>query len=159
MQEEATMPKTREVVVTPEQERERIGTRDHHQKASVRTKAAAILKVAAGQAMGQVAVQGLLKPVKEEMVKAGLPVSHITTLQHLVTNGTSGTSGTSGTIVTCITTRILHLRTLRHRCPPGGLPLYRPHATSRLAPLLPVGAPHPSAHRRHPASANNQRPK
>src|SRR5258708_5370885 len=62
------MPKAREVVLTPEQERELIWTRDHHQKAYVRTKAAAILKVAAGQAMRQVAVHGLLKPVKEEGV-------------------------------------------------------------------------------------------
>jgi transposase len=53
------MPKAREVVLTPGQERELIWTRDHHQKAYMRTKAAAILKVAA---------HGLLKPVKQDVV-------------------------------------------------------------------------------------------
>ena len=62
------MAKARQVVLTPEQERELIWARDHHQQAYLRTKAAAILKVAAGQALRQVAKQGLLKPVKEEVV-------------------------------------------------------------------------------------------
>ena len=62
------MAQARQVVLTPEQERELIWARDHHQKAYLRTKAAAILKVAAGQAMRQVADHGLLKPVKEEVV-------------------------------------------------------------------------------------------
>ena len=42
------MAKARQVVLTPEQERELIWARDHHQKAYLRTKAAAILKVARG---------------------------------------------------------------------------------------------------------------
>ena len=62
------MAKARQVVLTPEQERELIWARDHHQKAYLRSKAAAILKVAAGQAMRQVAQHGLLKPVKQEVV-------------------------------------------------------------------------------------------
>ncbi|HEX6551908.1 MAG TPA: helix-turn-helix domain-containing protein [Ktedonobacteraceae bacterium] len=62
------MAKARQVVLTPAQERELIWARDHHQKAYLRTKAAAILKVAAGQAMRQVAAYGLLKPVKQEVV-------------------------------------------------------------------------------------------
>ena len=62
------MAQARQVVLTPEQERELIWARDHHQKAYVRTKAAAILKVAAGQSMRQVAAHGLLRAVKEEFV-------------------------------------------------------------------------------------------
>ena len=62
------MAQARQVVLTPEQERELIWARDHHQKAYVRTKAAAILKVAAGQSMRQVAMHGLLRAVKEEFV-------------------------------------------------------------------------------------------
>ncbi len=62
------MATARQVVLSPEQERELIWARDHHQKAYLRTKAAAILKVAAGQSMRQVANHGLLKSVKEEFV-------------------------------------------------------------------------------------------
>ena len=62
------MAQARQVVLTPEQERELIWARDHHQKAYLRMKAAAILKVAAGQSMRQVAAHGLLKAVKEEVV-------------------------------------------------------------------------------------------
>lgn len=62
------MAKARQVVLTPEQERELIWARDHHPKAYMRAKVAAILKVAAGQSMRQVALHGLLKPVKEEVV-------------------------------------------------------------------------------------------
>jgi transposase len=62
------MAKARQVVLSPEQERELIWARDHHQKAYMRTKAAAILKVAVGQSMRQVATHGLLKAVKEEAV-------------------------------------------------------------------------------------------
>ena len=60
------MAQARQVVLAAEQEL--IWARDHHQKASVRTKAAAILKVAAGQSMRQVARHGLLRAVKEEFV-------------------------------------------------------------------------------------------
>lgn len=62
------MAQARQVVLTPEQERELTWARDHHQKAYVRTKTAAILKVAAGQSLRQVATHGLLRAVKEEFV-------------------------------------------------------------------------------------------
>jgi transposase len=62
------MAKARQVVLTAQQKRELMWARDHHQKAYLRTKAAAIIKVAAGQAMRQVAEHGLLKSVKEEVV-------------------------------------------------------------------------------------------
>jgi transposase len=62
------MAKARQVMLSPEQERELIWARDHHQKAYLRTKAAAILKVAVGQSMRRVAKHGLLKPIKEEAV-------------------------------------------------------------------------------------------
>lgn len=66
------MAQARQVVLTPEQERELIWARDHHQKAYVRPKAAAILKGAAGQSMRQVASHGLLRAVKEEFVSDGI---------------------------------------------------------------------------------------
>lgn len=62
------MPKARQVVLSKEQKDELLQARDHHPKAYVRVKAAAILKVAAGQSMRQVAANGLLKAVKEEVV-------------------------------------------------------------------------------------------
>lgn len=62
------MAHARQVLLTPEQERELIWAREHQQKAYVRSKAAAILKVAAGQSMRQVALHGLLRPIKEECV-------------------------------------------------------------------------------------------
>ena len=42
--------------------------RDHHQKASMRERAAAILKVASGLSMLQVALHGLLKPRRYETI-------------------------------------------------------------------------------------------
>jgi transposase len=54
--------------LTAEQEHELQRARDQHRKAYVRVKAAAILKVAAGQSRRQVALHGLLKPVAEETV-------------------------------------------------------------------------------------------
>ncbi len=44
--------------------------RDHHPKASVRVKAAGILKVWHGASRRQVAKSGLLKPVRRETVQA-----------------------------------------------------------------------------------------
>ena len=44
--------------------------RDHHPKPYVRERAAAILKVAAGQPVRRVAAGGLLKPRREETVSA-----------------------------------------------------------------------------------------
>jgi transposase len=46
--------------------RELIVARDHHPKPYVRERAAALLKVAAGASMRQVAAHGLLKPRHEE---------------------------------------------------------------------------------------------
>lgn len=43
--------------------------RDHHPKPYIRTRAAAILKVAAGQSIRQVALYGLLWPYEPEAVK------------------------------------------------------------------------------------------
>lgn len=62
------MPKARQVILSKEQKQELMQARDHHAKAYVRVKAAAILKVAAGQSVRQVAAHGLLKAVKEEVV-------------------------------------------------------------------------------------------
>lgn len=62
------MAQARQVMLTDEQKRELIWARDHHEKAYVSTKAAAILKVAAGQSMRQVAAHGLLRAVKEDYV-------------------------------------------------------------------------------------------
>ena len=46
-----------------------IRTRDHHPKAYLRMKAAALLKVDDGQSIKEVAAQGLLKPVGYETVR------------------------------------------------------------------------------------------
>jgi len=54
--------------VKPEQVQELAHARDHHPKASLRVTAAAILKVASGVSMREVAHHGLLKPVDEETV-------------------------------------------------------------------------------------------
>lgn len=52
----------------PEQVQELESARDHHPKAYLRVKSAAILKVASGLSMREVAHHGLLKPVDEETV-------------------------------------------------------------------------------------------
>lgn len=52
----------------PEQLQELEHARDHHPKAYLRVKVAAILKVASGLSMRWVAHHGLLKPVDEETV-------------------------------------------------------------------------------------------
>jgi hypothetical protein len=49
------MPKAQAVELTAEQEQELRRARDHHRKAYVRVKAAAILKVVAGESSRQVA--------------------------------------------------------------------------------------------------------
>ena len=51
----------REVTLSGEQAAELLKTRDHHAKAYMRERAAAILKVASGQAVRQVAATGLYK--------------------------------------------------------------------------------------------------
>ena len=57
-----------EVQLTTEQQDELVWARDHHEKAYVRERAAAILKVAAGQSVRQLALHGLLKPREPETV-------------------------------------------------------------------------------------------
>jgi transposase len=50
------------IELTPEQERELVDLRDHAPKAYVRERTAALLKLAAGESLTQVAQQGLLRP-------------------------------------------------------------------------------------------------
>ena len=56
------MAQRREVTLSREQEGELLQTRDHHEKPYMRERAAAILKVASGQPVRQVAASGLYKP-------------------------------------------------------------------------------------------------
>ncbi|MFL5663462.1 MAG: hypothetical protein ACJ8BW_19285 [Ktedonobacteraceae bacterium] len=58
----------RHVNLSEEQQRELCDCRDHHELPYMRLKAAAILKVAAGQTIKQVALTGLNKPVTQERV-------------------------------------------------------------------------------------------
>lgn len=62
------MAQPRCVHLTSEQTQELVEVRDHHEKAYVRERAAAILKVANGLSMAQVAKHGLLKPRRYETV-------------------------------------------------------------------------------------------
>lgn len=55
------MPKTRKLTLTTEQSAELSQVRDHHPKNYMRERAAALLKIAAGEVASQVAAQGLLK--------------------------------------------------------------------------------------------------
>jgi transposase len=64
------MAQALQVELTSAQQQELEHLRAHAAKAYVRVKAAAILKVAAGQAARQVAQHGLLKPVQPETVSA-----------------------------------------------------------------------------------------
>jgi transposase len=66
------MPKGQAVRLSVEQRQELEQVRDHHSKAYMRVKAAAIIKVADGQSRRQVALHGLLKPVVEETVSQWL---------------------------------------------------------------------------------------
>ena len=58
------------VTLSPAQVQELEQVRDHHALAYVRIKAAGILKVRQGQSLRHVAMNGLLKPVRRETVKA-----------------------------------------------------------------------------------------
>ena len=58
----------RSVTLSEEQAQELRHCRDHHPLPYIRMKAAAILKVATGQTIKQVALTGLHKPVTEECV-------------------------------------------------------------------------------------------
>lgn len=56
------MPAPLSLRLTPEQQRELETTRDHHPRAYMRERAAAMLKIAQGHSAHQVALTGLLKP-------------------------------------------------------------------------------------------------
>src|SRR5436309_10305282 len=60
----------RQIILREEQEQELRHCRDHHELPSMRLKAAAILKVAAGQTIKHVALTGLKKPITQECVSA-----------------------------------------------------------------------------------------
>jgi hypothetical protein len=60
----------RSVTLSEEQAQELRHCRDHHPLPYMRLKAAAILKVATGQTIKQVALTGLHKPVAEECVSS-----------------------------------------------------------------------------------------
>jgi len=60
------MAQPRCIHLTTEQAEELVWVRDHHQKAYMRERAAAILKVAGGLSMLQVGLHGLLKPRRHE---------------------------------------------------------------------------------------------
>lgn len=64
------MPKVFKLSLTVKQEKELIAARDHHEKAYVRERAAAILKVGGGQSIRQVALNGLLKRHDPHTVKS-----------------------------------------------------------------------------------------
>ena len=64
------MPKVFNLLLTPTQKQELKEARDHHPKPYVRERAAAILKVSAGQSIRKVALDGLLKPHSPHTVKA-----------------------------------------------------------------------------------------
>ncbi len=63
------MARRTQVTLTAEQEAELIQVRDRHPTAYMRERAAGVLKVAAGQSVNQVALQGLLRPHEPETVR------------------------------------------------------------------------------------------
>jgi hypothetical protein len=73
----------RPVILSEEQDQELRYCRDHHHLAYMRLKAAAILKVATGQTIKQVALSGLNKPVTQECVSAWISRSEQEGLQGL----------------------------------------------------------------------------
>ena len=62
------MAQPRCIHLTAAQTEELQGVRDHHKKAYMRERAAAILKVASGLSMLQVALHGLLKPRRSDTI-------------------------------------------------------------------------------------------
>ncbi len=62
------MAQARNIHLTAEQAEELAWVRDHHEKAYMRERAGAILKVAGGLSMLQVALHGLLKPRRYETI-------------------------------------------------------------------------------------------
>lgn len=63
------MPARYQLVLSEEQVKELSWTRDHHAVAYLRVKAAALLKVAQGEAISQTAKSGLLKAVDRHTIK------------------------------------------------------------------------------------------
>jgi transposase len=66
------MPRIMRIELSENQKQELQKTRDHAQAAYLRERAAAILKVAAGQTITEVAAQGLLKVRKHETLREWL---------------------------------------------------------------------------------------
>ena len=64
------MAQARQLTLSEEQRQDLLDCREHHAKAYVREKAAAILKVADGQSVRQVAAAGLLRPRQPKKVGA-----------------------------------------------------------------------------------------
>ena len=89
------MAQARQLTLTDEQRRDLLDCREHHPKAYMREKAAAILKVADGQAVRQVAAHGLLRPRQPKPVGRWIDryLAEGTTLDELrQTDGTLGYS-------------------------------------------------------------------
>lgn len=63
------MPARYQLVLSEKQRQELSWVRDHHRVAHLRVKAAALLKVADGESLVQVAAHGLLKPVDRHTIK------------------------------------------------------------------------------------------
>jgi transposase len=63
------MPRVIVVQLTDAQQAALLDARDHHPKPYVREQAAAILRIAAGHSIRQVALRGILKPRRQETVK------------------------------------------------------------------------------------------
>jgi len=66
------MCRRRHLTLTPRQRRKLIRVRDHHRRPYVREKAAALLKVAEGWTLTEVARDGLLRPRSRNTVAAWL---------------------------------------------------------------------------------------
>jgi hypothetical protein len=62
------MPKAYQLQLDDRQLSELVDLRDHHQKPYVRERAAAIIKVGAGQSIRQVALHGLLRSYEPEVI-------------------------------------------------------------------------------------------
>lgn len=71
---EKVMSRTRTVVLSEQQQAELLKVRDRDPLAYKRTKAAAVLKVAQGQMIKQVALEGLNRPHSEETVSRWITI-------------------------------------------------------------------------------------
>jgi hypothetical protein len=63
------MPARYQLLLSQEQRQQLSWVRDHHPRADLRVKAAALLKVADGQPISQVARSGLLKAVERHTIQ------------------------------------------------------------------------------------------